>query len=72
MLGVLTAPIGMMQQGRTRLAHGQGAPQGGEHELALQEPARRPAHQAIALSGATAHHRFSFEPVSQLSLDFWA
>jgi ribonuclease HII len=25
--------------------------------------------EAIAASGATAHHRFSFEPVSQLSLD---
>ncbi len=29
-----------------------------------------PDHRAaIAASGATAHHRFSFEPVSQLSLD---
>lgn len=28
--------------------------------------------EAIAASGATAHHRFSFEPVSQLSLDLSA
>lgn len=32
-----------------------------------------PEHRkAIAASGATAHHRFSFEPVSQLSLDLTA